>query len=51
MAFILSWLSLVLVSVSLIYIGRWVRDEAQIYALFGLIFVEISFIYILITFI
>ena len=47
MAFTLAWISLVIVSLGLIFLGRWVKEKAQIYALIGLAFVEISLIVVL----
>jgi len=49
MPFILSWISLVFVSLGLIFLGRWVKKEAQIYALVGLVIVEVSLIIVLNT--
>jgi cadmium resistance protein CadD (predicted permease) len=42
MVYTLAWISLVLVSLSLIFINRWVKEEAQLYALIGLIVIEAS---------
>jgi hypothetical protein len=47
MSHILSWISLVFVSLGLIFLGKWVKEEAQIYALIGLTIVEISLIVVL----
>ena len=44
MSYILTWISLVFVSLGLIFLGRWVKKEAQIYALIGLVIVEVSLI-------
>lgn len=44
MSFILVWISLVIVSVGLITLGKWVKKDAQVYALIGLIVVEIALI-------
>ena len=44
MSYILSWISLVFVSIGLIFLSRWVKKEAQIYVLIGLVIVEISLI-------
>jgi len=49
MAYILTWISLVVVSLSLIFLGRWVKEEAQVYVLVGLVMVEISLIVVLST--
>lgn len=49
MSYILTWISLVFVSIGLIFLGRWVKKEAQIYVLIGLVFVEISLIVVLST--
>lgn len=42
MIYFLTWVSIVFVSLGLIFIGRWVKEEAQIYALIGLVIVDIS---------
>ena len=47
MTFVLAWISLVPVSLSLIFLGRWVREGAQVYALIFLAFVEISLVMVL----
>lgn len=47
MPHVLSWISLVLVSFGLIFLGRWVKTEAQTYALVGLLIVEVSLIVVL----
>lgn len=47
MTSILVWISLALVSISLIYLFRWVKEGAQVYALIGLVFVEITLIIVL----
>jgi len=47
MSYILTWISLVIVSLGLIFLGKWVKKEAQIYVLIGLIIVEISLIIVL----
>ncbi len=44
MSYILTWVSLVIVSFGLIFLGRWVKKETQIYALIGLAIVEVSLI-------
>jgi len=44
MPYILLWISLVLVSLSLIFLAKWVKEGAQIYALLGLTVVELSLI-------
>lgn len=44
MIYILHWISLVVLSFGLIFIGRWVKEEAQVYALIGLIIVGLSLI-------
>ena len=49
MTYILVWISLLLTSLSLIYLGRWVKEYAQIYALTGLTFVVITLIVVLST--
>lgn len=49
MSYILVWISLVIVSLSLIFLNKWVKKGTQIYALIGLIIVEISLITILST--
>jgi len=49
MAYTLAWISLVLISISLIYLNRWVKKETQIYALIGLVVVEISLIVVLVA--
>lgn len=50
MAYILLWISLVIISISLIFINRWVKEKVQKYALVGLIIVEISLIVALVYF-
>lgn len=47
MSYIFAWISLVLVSLGLIFLGKWVKEEAQAYALIGLVVVEISLIIVL----
>lgn len=47
MPYILAWISLVLVSLSLIFLGKWVKEETQIYALLGLTVVALSLIMVL----
>jgi len=49
MTFVLSIISLILVSLSLLFLGKWVKEEAQIYALIGLAIVEVSLIVVLAT--
>lgn len=44
MTYVLAWISLLFVSISLIFLGKWVKKEAQICALIGLVIVEISLI-------
>lgn len=41
------WVSLVIVSFGLIFLNKWVKKEAQTYALVGLVILEISLIMIL----
>ncbi|MCK4387000.1 MAG: hypothetical protein KAV41_02880 [Candidatus Pacebacteria bacterium] len=47
MIYILTWISLIVISGGLILLDRWVKKEAQTYALLGLVFVEISLILVL----
>lgn len=47
MIYVLAWISLVLISVSLVFLNKWVKEEALVYALVGLGLVEISIIFIL----
>lgn len=44
MIYILTLISLVIVSLGLIFLNRWVKNEAQIYALIGLVVIEVSLI-------
>jgi len=44
MTYILTWLSLVITSLGLVFIGRWVKKEAQVYVLVGLTIVVISLV-------
>jgi len=44
MLYILHWLSLVILAFGLLFIGRWVKEEAQGYALVGLLMVAVSLI-------
>lgn len=46
-AYILAWISLVLVSFSLIFLSRWVEKKAMTYALIGLVFIEVTLIVVL----
>lgn len=47
MAHILAWISLVLVSSSLIFLNKWVKQGIQAYMTIGLIIVLISLVVIL----
>ncbi len=47
MIYIFVWISLIIVSLSLIFLDKWVKKEAQTYTLIGLIIVEISLIMVL----
>ncbi len=47
MTYFLTWISLVLVSLSLIYLGRWVKKESQTQALIGLVIVGVTLIVVL----
>jgi len=49
MSYILTWVSLVFVSLSLIFLDRWVKKEVQIYALVVLVIVEVTLIVALST--
>jgi len=47
MVYILTWTSLVLISLSLVYLSKWVKEGALVWALVGLAFVEITLIMVL----
>ena len=44
MIIFLHWLSLIILSFGIIFIGRWVKNETQVYALAGLTIVMLSLI-------
>jgi len=45
--YFMTWISLVIVSLGLIFLGRWVKDEVKVYALIGLVVIEVSLIMVL----
>ncbi len=49
MIYVFTLVSLIIVSSSLIFLGKWVKRDMQIYALIGLTIIEISLIMILAT--
>lgn len=49
MSYALALISLVIVSTGLIVLNKWVKSEAQVYALIGLTFILITQIFILFT--
>ena len=45
--FFMTWISLVFVSLGLIFLGRWVKRQVKVYALIGLAVIEVSLIMVL----
>ena len=43
----MTWISLVIISLGLIFLSRWVKEEVKVYALIGLAVVEVSLIVVL----